>query len=823
MDGQLGKTKHYAIRVEFQDRGSPHIHALLWVENAPKLTEETKDEYIKHLDSTISGCFPNKSENPDLRELVKKYQVHSHSKTCRKYNKNECRFGFPKFFCKRTIISEPLSDDFSDVEKHEILVKRNNALNKVQDYISTNLHPKKNNILGDDQPDYIEVPSIDSILTELELTYNEYEEFLCISPDKDQHLHLKREPDSCFVNNYFSEGLVAWEANIDIQPVTSPYRCVSYLTAYFSKNENKTSSAMKEALKEAINLEKSSYEAMKDIAKAYNTNRECSVQEAVYLTMPELWLRKCFPAIQFVNTNLPDERYRVFKSEEEIEELEEDSPNVFKRNMLDRYIERPNSTFKNGKFSVFEGMCYAKFCANYELDTKKNCEDESDWQPKILNESVNSSNHNSTDLPKTVPLMGVTKEKLRCRKVQKVLRYYTPNKHKFPEKYAHHILMLFYPFRSEESDLKEAGSYVTKLNNDTVIASVNRNKAAFEPDGDLVESVLHNYQSEIVHNQDAFGQQENDEVNEMTHQSESNGDDDESDNEPREPEELHEAFTYKVHNLQSDSEINSHVRSLNQKQREIFDVVLDWAKKFLQNLKCKNVVKLEPICLFLTGGGGVGKSHLVKCIYDCVSKLLVYKSEELEKPRVIKLGPTGISAVTISGTTIHSGLKIPVNSFKSLTDKQRTLLRNKLMHVQLIIIDEISMVSSKLLLDIHKRLNEIFAVTDDRPFAGKSIIVCGDLYQLPPVMAKPVFSTEGLLINVFKLWHNFKLAELTETMRQKGDNSFIDLLNEIRVGDLSSEHETVLKSRIIKPEDTNNPWNALHLFAENDSVKMSTT
>ena len=98
--------------------------------------------------------------------------------------------------------------------------------------------------------------------------------------------------------------------------------------------------------------------------------------------------------------------------------------------------------------------------------------------------------------------------------------------------------------------------------------------------------------------------------------------------------------------------------------------------------------------------------------------------------------------------------------------------------------------------------------------------MCGDLYQLPPVMAKPVFSTEGSLINVFKLWHNFKLAELTETMRQKGDNAFIELLNEIRVGDLSSEQETVLKSRIIKPENSNYPWNALHLFAENDSVNV---
>ena len=87
-------------------------------------------------------------------------------------------------------------------------------------------------------------------------------------------------------------------------------------------------------------------------------------------------------------------------------------------------------------------------------------------------------------------------------------------------------------------------------------------------------------------------------------------------------------------------------------------------------------------------------------------------------------------------------------------------------------------------------------------------------------MAKPVFSIEGSLISVFKLWHNFKLAELTETMRQKGDSDFIDLLNEIRIGELSTENESVLKSRIIKPDNPSYPWDSLHLFAENESVNI---
>ena len=46
IDGPLGKVKYYAIRVEFQVRGSPHIHSLLWVLNAPTLTKDNKNEYI---------------------------------------------------------------------------------------------------------------------------------------------------------------------------------------------------------------------------------------------------------------------------------------------------------------------------------------------------------------------------------------------------------------------------------------------------------------------------------------------------------------------------------------------------------------------------------------------------------------------------------------------------------------------------------------------------------------------------------------------------------------------------------------------------------
>ena len=65
--------------------------------------------------------------------------------------------------------------------------------------------------------------------------------------------------------------------------------------------------------------------------------------------MPELWLRKTFPGVVFANSNLPENRYIIFRSKEAIDKLPEDSIDIFKRNMVDRYLDRHKHTFSKGK------------------------------------------------------------------------------------------------------------------------------------------------------------------------------------------------------------------------------------------------------------------------------------------------------------------------------------------------------------------------------------------------------------------------------------------------------------------------------------------
>ena len=116
---------------------------------------------------------------------------------------------------------------------------------------------------------------------------------------------------------------------------------------------------MKQTAKEALKENKSDYGKMKAIAKTYITKRECSAQEAVYLIMPEIWWRKVFPRVIFLNSNLPEKRFSIFKKKAEIDELPGDSTDIFQRNMLDRYLDRQNENFKNGEYQVNDqlGFC----------------------------------------------------------------------------------------------------------------------------------------------------------------------------------------------------------------------------------------------------------------------------------------------------------------------------------------------------------------------------------------------------------------------------------------------------------------------------------
>ena len=148
----------------------------------------------------------------------------------------------------------------------------------------------------------------------------------------------------------------------------------------------------------------------------------------------------------YVNTNLPEERIQVLLSEKEFSELPDDSPNIFKKSNIYRYAERPSASFFNGKYSALNNFSYAEFLAYYTLENKSSnsCE----YQPDELDDSLIEKNHDEPSYPKQIKLM-ISGETMRCRKVRRILQYRVSNKILHPEKFAHHVLLLFYPFRDE--------------------------------------------------------------------------------------------------------------------------------------------------------------------------------------------------------------------------------------------------------------------------------------------------------------------------------------------------------------------------------------
>ena len=129
--------------------------------------------------------------------------------------------------------------------KSDILSEREKVLSKVKEYIDKTLDQKKRIILNPTKDDFEKVPKISEILAGLNVTETEYYSALSILNDSDFQIHLKRQSNTCFINNSFSEGLQAWQANIDTQPVFNHYKEVIYMCASFSKAKDETSEAMK--------------------------------------------------------------------------------------------------------------------------------------------------------------------------------------------------------------------------------------------------------------------------------------------------------------------------------------------------------------------------------------------------------------------------------------------------------------------------------------------------------------------------------------------------------------------------------------------------
>ena len=100
----LGEITDYVIKIEFQMRGSPHAHCLLWVKDAPKIDHDPDEVVIDFIDKYTTATLPSHDHAYEKdRKMMENLQNHTHSDYCRR--KNTCQFDFPKPPSTETLIS----------------------------------------------------------------------------------------------------------------------------------------------------------------------------------------------------------------------------------------------------------------------------------------------------------------------------------------------------------------------------------------------------------------------------------------------------------------------------------------------------------------------------------------------------------------------------------------------------------------------------------------------------------------------------------------------------------------------------------------------
>lgn len=183
-----------------------------------------------------------------------------------------------------------------------------------------------------------------------------------------------------------------------------------------------------------------------------------------------------------------------------------------------------------------------------------------------------------------------------------------------------------------------------------------------------------------------------------------------------------------------------------------------------------------PLRIFLSGSAGVGKSTLINAIYQLISHHFDNLSGQpvTTTIKVLLTAFAGKAAFLINGSTLHTAFALPVNQSTNMPELSSDIantIRIQLRDLKLLVIDEISMVGSRLLNRVSTRLIQIMGKNE--PFGGVSVILVGDLNQLPPVFDSPVyeaFDDSGLSILANQvLFDEFKYFELTQIMRQKDE------------------------------------------------------
>ena len=213
---------------------------------------------------------------------------------------------------------------------------------------------------------------------------------------------------------------------------------------------------------------------------------------------------------------------------------------------------------------------------------------------------------------------------------------------------------------------------------------------------------------------------------------------------------------------------------------------LEFAQKYIEQTN---------INIFLTGKAGTGKTTFLKSLKDSLQK------------RYVVLAPTGIAALNCEGVTIHSffqlGFSPYIPGYKIERKKYRTPKVNLIKSLELIVIDEISMVRADILDQIDIILRKLRPSQKHKAFGGVQLLMIGDLSQLPPVaqeeewnFLKQYYQTPYFFSSAVLQQSRYLTIALEKVYRQT-DKKFINILNHVRENNITMDIVKQLNSRYV--------------------------
>ena len=509
----------------------------------------------------------------------------------------------------------------------------------------------------------------------------------------------------------------------------------------------------------------------------------------------------------------------MLKSKAELNKLEPDSPDVFKLGMIERYVKRPES---------MESVCLADFiaCYNFKGKGKSSSGDEGEADTienipagEIADLLIEDELDEDAETSGPTNKIKLDDGTLTRRKSPKVIRFCRFDVRREPVEFFRERLMLFKPWRNEQTELENVNHEIIYRQHQTLIESNSTKYIKLDVNFDEIFEAINREQ----------------ELEETSNMWDDEADPDfvnvyEPDENVPEPNILFdvgqdaqiqlEAKKYTVPDMVPTEEYLDICDSLNEKQRDYL----------MHVLHCFKTGK-NPVYHFISGGAGVGKSRLIKAVYQSLVRYFRKDAGPAGNPEILLVAPTGKAAYNINGVTAHYAfnLKFGTNSsseeYTPPSAETLNTMRTKLCELKAIIIDEISMLGTSTFQKIHFTLNSIFKNNDpNRIFGGVSVIVLGDFNQLRPVKDDFCFMPSNRNpLNVLagrSIWDYFKMFELTQIMRQREDTAFAEALNRLAVGSSTDEDITMFKSRLFTEENLpEEAKNTVRLAWTNDEVE----